>query len=93
MSNNYDAFIYWRSIQFDVVVSKEYLSEFLEEFSSNFSETDTSSGCKIFNCLVGSYAKSQNQWHIKVIVSDRKEEEFIEFFSDFCVNRKLKFRS
>lgn len=76
-----------RDICLDVVIPKQYVWEFMEEFGRSFAIRSSHGGSE-FKAVEG-YYEHPNGWHIQVCVSENQEDSFRTFLHDFAKHRSL----
>jgi hypothetical protein len=92
MSQDYDALIYSRHIELEVVVPEKYVWEFMNEFGQVFEYHDTVEGSWHVR-PVERYFSHPNGWHVIVRIREGfNEKRFDLFFRDFCESRSLKIK-
>jgi len=81
--------VHYRTLHLEVVIPKEYVWEFMEEFGKTFAEENEGTSR---NKAVDSYEEYPSGWHIHVTFSDKDEVEFHDFLRSFSQQRNLPFR-
>jgi len=89
MSQDYDALIYGRHIELEVVVPEKYVWEFMAAFAKAFEYHDLTDGSKHAR-PVERYFSHPNGWHVIVRICEGFQEvKFNNFFMEFCTSRSL----
>ena len=90
MGSDYDIGVYMRFIQLEVIIPKEFVWEFMQEFGTEFAVNDLHAG-PVFKA-VDRYMEHPNGWHIGVTVWENDEPRFNHFLRSFCEARSLRFK-
>lgn len=77
-------------IKFEIVISRDYVFEFVTHFGGLFAEQDPVSGKIPKN--VDRYSEYQDGWHVNLTINKKDESKFYKFLQEFCKERNLVFQ-
>lgn len=90
MDENREVIIYWKSIQFEVVLPEDKVWPFALAFGEEFSCEDSHAGRVL--ATLDEYFAHPNGYHVKVHVWAREEIKFYTFLENFCKQHGLPVR-
>ena len=88
--SNRDVIIYWKNIQFDVVLPVDKVWDFALAFGEAFALNDSHQGR--IPSVIDKYDYHPNGYHVWVSVWVNKEQQFYDFLRDFCSKQGLSVR-
>lgn len=77
-------------IKFEIVISRDYVFEFVTHFGGLFAEQDPVSGKIPKN--VDRYSEYQDGWHVNLTINKKDENKFYKFLQEFYKERNLVFQ-
>lgn len=86
-----EVIIYWKNIQFDVVLSREMIWPFAMAFGEEFAKNDSYSGERSLR-PIDSYLSLGIDFHVRVSVCISREQEFYDFLRRFSQEHNLPIR-
>jgi len=84
--------IYWKNIQFCVVIPQEKIYNFIAAFGEEFKIDCHDDPCDKMPKPIDRYEPHQAGWHIWVSVHVSQEQKFYDFLARFCEKEYLPLR-
>ncbi len=87
MPEKNDVSVYMRFVVLEVVIPREYVWKFMEDFGWAFA-SEAYEGGKTFKSVEGCL-EHPNGWHVSVKIFDTEEDRFMAFLKNFCLQNGL----